>query len=117
MVCQARFALEHSPIPVWYSGGAWSVSSGGNDGPKSESSEGKVQLRISVSDASDKTPIELAHVVLRRGGKFISDEATNPAGQARFRDVEPGDYTLMVWFIGYATRIDTITVDQNTLPV
>ncbi len=81
--------------------------------PISEAPGPKVQLRVTVTDASDKTPIELAHVVLRKGAKFIADEATNPAGQVRFRDVEVGTYTLMAWFIGYATRFDTVTVDEG----
>jgi len=82
------------------------------DSPSGPSDQ-KVQLRVTVSDASDKTPIELAHVVLRKGAKFVADEATNPAGQVRFRDVEVGTYTLMAWFIGYATRFDTVTVDEG----
>jgi len=86
-----------------------------DNGSVSESGAGKVQLKVTVTDASDKTPIELAHVVLRRGNKFIGDAATNPAGQIRFRDVETGTYTMMVWFIGYATRIDTVTIDETHL--
>ena len=78
----------------------------------SEGTEGKVQLKITVRDAGDKSPIELAHIILRKGGKPLGEDATNPAGQARFRDIEPGTYNLMVWFIGYATLLDTITVDQ-----
>jgi hypothetical protein len=79
----------------------------------SESSEGKVQLRITVRDAADWSPIELAHIILRRGSKPLGEDATNTAGQARFRDVEPGTYTLMVWFVGYATLLDTIAVDLS----
>ena len=79
----------------------------------SEGSERKVQLRITVHEAGNNVPIEQAHIVLRRNGKFIAEDATNPAGQARFRDIEPGRYTIMVWFIGYGTLLDTITIDQK----
>ena len=81
--------------------------------PVFETPAPKVQLRVTVSDASDKTPVELAHVVLRKGNKFIVDATTNPAGQVRIRDVEVGTYSLMVWFIGYATRFDTVTIDDG----
>jgi hypothetical protein len=73
----------------------------------------RVQLRFTVYDAKEKVPVELAHVVLRRDGRFVSDNATNPAGQARFRDVAPGTYNVTVWFVGYATYVDTIVVDEK----
>ena len=44
-----------------------------------------IQWKVSVSDSNGNGPIELARVVLKRNGKFISEEATTPTGQARFR--------------------------------
>jgi hypothetical protein len=73
----------------------------------------RVQLRFTVYDAKEKVPIELAHIVLRRDGRYVSDNATNPAGQVRFRDIAPGEYNVTVWFVGYSTYVDTITVDEN----
>ena len=103
---------ETKPDAVAKQGSQGPASGRDESGPMAEAGEKKIQVRVTVTDANDKTPIELAHVVLRRGNKFIGDEATNPAGQVRFRDVEVGRYTMMAWFIGYATRIDTVTIDD-----
>jgi TonB dependent receptor/Carboxypeptidase regulatory-like domain len=75
-----------------------------------------LQIRITVIDAEEKLPLELAHVVLRRGGKFVAEDATNPAGQMRFHDIEAGTYTITVWFVGYRTYTDSIHIDaQHTV--
>ena len=50
----------------------------------------RVQLRVSVNDADGNVPIELARVALSRDGRYIADAVTNPAGQARFRDIKAG---------------------------
>ena len=72
-----------------------------------------IQVRFSVYDAAEKLPIELARVVLRRDGKLIMQDATNTAGQLRFRDIEPGKYELSVWFIGYKTYIDSMQINET----
>jgi hypothetical protein len=72
-----------------------------------------VHIRISVFDADGKVPIELARIVLTRNGKFVGEAATNPAGQARFIDIEPGTYVLQVWFVGYRTFSDSLLIDNN----
>ena len=74
---------------------------------------GGIQVRITVIDAEEQLPIELAHVVLRRGGKFVADDATNPAGQVRFHDLEEGVYSITAWFVGYGTHIDTVHIDAG----
>jgi len=74
---------------------------------------GGLQVRITVMDADEKLPIELAHVVLRRGGKFVADDATNPVGQVRFHDVEEGTYSITAWFVGYRTYTDSLFVDAR----
>ena len=84
--------------------------------PLRPSKAGGLQVRITVIDAEEKLPIELAHVVLRRGGKFVADDATNPAGQIRFHDLEEGTYSITAWFVGYRTFADSLHVDtQHTV--
>jgi hypothetical protein len=72
-----------------------------------------VQARFTVLDADGKIPMELAHVVLRRDGKFVAQNATNPAGLIRFRDIEPGLYNVSAWFVGYDTYADSMLIDET----
>ena len=89
---------------------AWSGES-----PTGPSSEPTVQARFTVTDADHSFPIELAHVVLRHNGRIIAQDATNPAGLIRFRDIAPGRYEVAGWFVGYKTYVDSITIDlQHT---
>ena len=79
--------------------------------PTSPPADQGLQLRISVSDAEEKLPLELARVVLKRSGKIIAQDATNPAGQIRFRDIQPGRYAVTVWVLGYKPYADSLTVN------
>ena len=65
----------------------------GPDDPTDEpsSDEGRVQFRVSVNDADGNAPIELARVALSQNGRYVTYAVTNPAGQARFRDIKAGD--------------------------
>ena len=81
--------------------------------PPSRAAKGGVQARILVIDADQKLPIELANVVLRRNGRLITQDATNPAGLIRFRDLEPGRYDVSAWFVGYKTYNDSILIDES----
>jgi len=72
-----------------------------------------IQLRVIVYDAEAQLPIELARVALRREGRFIIQDATNPAGQVRFRDIAPGMYSITAWFVGYRTFSDSLLVDER----
>ena len=83
------------------------------DQPLRASKVGGLHVRITVIDADEKFPLELAHVVLRRAGKFVADDATNPVGQARFHDVEEGTYSITAWFVGYRTYTDSLSVDAR----
>ncbi len=75
-----------------------------------------IEVRVTVTDAEEKIPLELARVVLRQGDKLVAQDATNHTGQVRLHEVPPGTYTLSVWFVGYQTYVDTIQVDpQHTL--
>ena len=70
-----------------------------------------VQARFTVLDAEGNIPIELAHVVIRQNGRFVAQDATNPAGLIRFRDLEPGWYNVSAWFVGYTTHVDSLLID------
>jgi hypothetical protein len=72
-----------------------------------------VQFKVTVFDAEGKVPIELARVALQRNGRFLAQDATNPAGQVRFRDLESGKYKLTVWFVGYAIFSDSILINEQ----
>lgn len=87
---------------------AWSAGEA-----KTSPADPTVQVRISVSDADQKFPIELAHVLLRREGRIVAQDATNPAGLIRFRDLRPGQYAISVWFVGYRTYAATIDIDAQ----
>ena len=76
-------------------------------------SERGVHFRVSVFDADGKVPIELARIVLTRNGKFVSQTATNPVGLARFINIEPGNYIVQAWFVGYQTFSDSMRIDKD----
>ncbi len=75
--------------------------------------EDRLQFRVSVNDADGNVPIELARVALSMNGRYVADAVTNPAGQARFRDIKPGNYRITAWFVGYDTFVDSIKVDKE----
>lgn len=75
--------------------------------------EDRLQFRVSVNDADGNIPIELARVALSKDGRYVADAVTNPAGQARFRDVKAGYYRITAWFVGYDTFVDSVTIDKE----
>ncbi len=90
-------------------GSAWSAG----EAPGERPADHGVQARITVIDADGKIPMEMAHVVLRRDGRFVAQDATNPAGLIRFRDIQPGWYNVSAWFVGYNTFADSILIDGS----
>lgn len=79
--------------------------------------ERDVQLKVSVLDAAENIPIELARVMIQRNGTVIAQEATNTAGQVRFRGLTSDTYRITAWFIGYATFSDTIQIGHEDTTV
>lgn len=77
------------------------------------SSEKSVDVRITVADSAERTPIGLARVILQSDGRIAAEGETNIVGQLWFRDVKSGTYELTAWFVGYYTYSDSILVDQN----
>jgi hypothetical protein len=83
------------------------------ESPYAKVANGGAQAKILVIDADQQIPIELAHVVFRSKGKSVAQDATNPAGLIRFRDIEPGWYIVSAWFVGYKTYTDSILIDES----
>ena len=84
-----------------------------NDADVPAADEDRLQFRVSVNDADGNVPIELARVALSKDGRYIANTVTNPAGQARFRDIKAGTYRITAWFVGYDTFVDSITIDKE----
>jgi hypothetical protein len=72
-----------------------------------------IDIRITVSDANEKVPINLARITLQRDRRIIAQGATNAAGQLWFRDIKPAIYKVTAWFVGYETYTDSILIDQG----
>ncbi|HTR81396.1 MAG TPA: carboxypeptidase regulatory-like domain-containing protein, partial [Bacteroidota bacterium] len=72
-----------------------------------------IDFKISVFDADEKIPMGLARVMLQQDGRVIGQDATNTTGLAWIRDVRSGSYTLTVWFVGYDTFTDSVSIDQH----
>ncbi len=72
----------------------------------------RIDFTITINDANEKIPIGLARVVLQRGNKIIAQNPTNMVGQVLFRNIQPGDYRLVAWFVGYEVYTDSVQIDQ-----
>ncbi len=72
-----------------------------------------LQVKVSVIDPKGDVPIELANVMLRRSGKIVAEDATNPLGVVRFREIEAGSYEITAWFVGYKTTSRQILIDDH----
>ncbi|HTY01403.1 MAG TPA: carboxypeptidase-like regulatory domain-containing protein, partial [Bacteroidota bacterium] len=69
-------------------------------------------IRFAVFDSAEGVPISLARVVLVRHGKPIVQGATNPLGQIVFRDLLPGEYGVLAWFVGYESLRRDLLIDS-----
>jgi hypothetical protein len=82
-------------------------------GQKRMTSEESVDVKITVADSAEKTPIGLARVILESDGKVVAQAETNIVGQLWFRDIKPGMYRLTAWFVSYRTYSDSVLVNEN----
>lgn len=73
-----------------------------------------VKVSGTIKDSVSKQPLEFSSVTLSRKGVKAEDGInTDEAGHFEFPKVEPGDYTLSVFYVGY-TRMDRdVTVDSS----
>jgi hypothetical protein len=111
LCCTCLFALSlfSQEIPLK---GSVTDDSPISDAPANKPDD-NIEVRVTVTDADEKIPIELTRVVLRQGNKLVAQDATNHAGQVRLHEVPPGMYTLTVWFVGYQTYSVSILVDAQ----
>jgi ferric enterobactin receptor len=91
---------------------AWAQSTTPAVATRSAPPTGTGQLRGSVQDATTKKPIEYATVVLLPVTGTASITSTNCDDQGRFelKKLPAGTFRLQLSFVGYGTRIDTVTV-------
>jgi hypothetical protein len=69
---------------------------------------------VTVRDAADNSPLQLARVTLRRsGGASSVQAATNGMGKATFRELEAGRYFITVFYSSYNTFSDSISIDEK----
>ena len=69
-------------------------------------------LRGFVTDAVTEGPLQLASVVLERDEVFFAGAVTDGDGYFIIRRIPPGQYTLRVSFIGFASYEEAITLPQ-----
>ncbi len=77
------------------------------------------EIRIVVTDADTKVPVDLARVLL--SGSIITSEVSGPNGQVVFTDVPDGIYTARVFKRGYdavtSTRFEVLEGRSVTINV
>src|SRR5579862_8596996 len=72
-----------------------------------------VQYTVYVYDAAQRTPMELARIILRRGKTVVATTVTNVSGVGVLKDVDPGAYRLSVHFIAYYDYYDSVQIDES----
>ncbi len=72
-----------------------------------------VNLIITVHDSSSATPLELVNLILKKENSIVEINITNPQGIAVFHDIAPGDYTLLLHYIGYQNQAIPIIVNHK----
>lgn len=69
-------------------------------------------VRGELRSASSNTTLEGARVRLMEAGR---ETYTNASGRFQFQDVTPGEYTLVVDYIGLGETRETVTVEEDGL--
>ena len=67
-------------------------------------------IRGKVLDSTNDSPLIGANVVLKNTTK---GSATDVEGKFEINNLDPGQYTLMVSYIGYKNYEESVKVDQN----
>ncbi len=71
--------------------------------------EKQVNLYVTVLDSSSNQPLELVNLILLKDDQTININITNHSGQSVFHNLDQGQYTLSVHYIGY--KAYTVPVD------
>ncbi len=72
-----------------------------------------INLRVTVVDSTEKTPLEFVAVILKRDKKIINVVETNQLGVSIFKDIQEGEYNLAVQYIGYKYYFTPILVNRK----
>ncbi|MFD1756896.1 TonB-dependent receptor domain-containing protein [Rufibacter sediminis] len=77
-----------------------------------------ISVSGTVVDAASKAPVDFATVALQdKSGKLITGVPCDANGKFTFPAVAPGAYDLAISFIGYKTKLHSITVLAGTAPL
>lgn len=69
----------------------------------------QIQIRGEIRDAGDSQPVEFANIVLQTlDSAFIAGTNSNEKGAFRLEKIKPGDYRLVVSYLGYETTYVSI---------
>jgi ferric enterobactin receptor len=75
---------------------------------------GGVKISGTVKDSSLNQSLEFSSVMLVKKGQTQSDGInTDSAGNFEFKNVQPGEYVLNVYYVGYNKLERTLTVDNS----
>lgn len=69
----------------------------------------QIQIKGEIRDAGDSQPVEFANIVLQTlDSAFIAGTNSNEKGAFRLEKIKPGDYRLVVSYLGYETTYVSI---------
>ena len=69
----------------------------------------QIQIKGEIRDAGDSQPVEFANIVLQTlDSAFIAGTNSNEKGTFRLEKIKPGDYRLVVSYLGYETTYVSI---------
>ena len=69
----------------------------------------QIQIRGEIRDAGDSRPVEFANIVLQTlDSAFIAGTNSNEIGAFRLEKIKPGDYRLVVSYLGHETTYVSI---------
>lgn len=71
-------------------------------------------LKVEVSDENGESILG-ANVGVYSGDNFIKGASSDPYGLATIAGLEPGEYTVKVSYIGYATYLESIDIKANSI--
>ena len=68
---------------------------------------------VHVYDSTSKVPLQSAEVTLIKNREPLETKHTTVTGRAVFRDVEPGNYIIRIYNIGYQIFTDSINLNES----
>jgi hypothetical protein len=84
----------------------------GNKTLAGEKKENTINYKVTVVDSADNSPLELVNVLLKKGEELIGVGYTNKFGVATLRDVDAGEYTLLISYVGYKEISSLVKIDK-----